>query len=156
MYLIDDKKSAIKEVQRLLGINESGVYDNNTRSMVKRFQTIQNIEVSGTVNYNTFTRLRNEYNKTETKNKVGAILPFYNDFPYKRGDRGPGVSILNTMLSQALEKHAVNIMKPRGEYYSYKTENAVRELRKVFLLEDNGEIDEIFYERLQRQFKMDK
>ena len=42
--------------------------------MVKRFQTIQNIEVSGTVNYNTFTRLRNEYNKTETKKKIAPTI----------------------------------------------------------------------------------
>ena len=38
MYHIDDNISALKEVQRLLNINPTGVFDENTKKAVKKIQ----------------------------------------------------------------------------------------------------------------------
>ena len=38
MYNIDDKVSAIKEIQRLLSLNQTGIYDADTEKSVSEIQ----------------------------------------------------------------------------------------------------------------------
>jgi hypothetical protein len=83
--------------------------------------------------------------------KVNNIIPFKNEFPYKRGDSGYAVEILNAMLASVIDKYELNILRPRGNYYNQRTEKAVYLLRELFLLHQSTEIDEKFYEKLERQ-----
>ena len=151
MYLISNKPEAIRQVQNFLGINESGKYDDKTKEEVIAFQITNNLEPSGTVDYKTFVLLRKKHNNNMLLKKVNNIIPFKNEFPYKRGDSGYAVEILNAMLASVIDKYELNILRPRGNYYNQRTEKAVYLLRELFLLPQSTEIDEKFYEKLERQ-----
>ena len=151
MYLINDKISAVRQIQRYLGINESGIYDNQTRNAVTDYQSKNGINPTGSVDYATFISLRGFHINEQIKKEARQLFPFEADFPYKRGDFGEDVGVINNMLSKAIEKYYLSINKPRGDYYSVRTEKAVVELRKIFLIDNGKEVDEIFYEKLHRQ-----
>ena len=151
MYLISNKPEAVRQVQNFLGINESGKYDDKTKEEVIAFQITNNLEPSGTVDYETFVLLRKKHNNNMLLKKVNNIIPFKNEFPYKRGDSGYAVEILNAMLASVIDKYELNILRPRGNYYNQRTEKAVYLLRELFLLPKSTEIDEKFYEKLERQ-----
>ena len=151
MYFIEDKVGAIKEVQKMLGVNETGTFDDNTRNTVISLQKKNDLSVTGVVDYETFLIILDNYRKRMLIDRVRSSLPFPNGFPYKRGDFNDSIGVLNSMLSLSIDKYCLKLFKPKGNYYSQRTENAVKTLRKIFLLEDKNEIDEEFYEKLQRQ-----
>ena len=60
MYRINDTISAIKEIQRLLGINQTGNYDKATRKAVGNIQQRYSLPVTEVSDYLTFNALVKE------------------------------------------------------------------------------------------------
>lgn len=149
MYHITDKKSAVKEVQRLLFLNQTGIYDENTRETVKKIQEKCGLEVSGIVDFMTFEAIKEDFYRHNTKNTVQTLGALeLNEFPYEFGAHSHDVSILNAMLSNKIDKYSLPLWKPRGAFYSKTTAKAVEAMREIFLLEKGRYIDEIFYDKL--------
>ncbi len=144
MYSIYDKRSAIKVVQRLLSLNESGVYDEKTMGAVKNFQSINELEQTGVVDYITFTRLRAAKVAAEQESKARARISGPT-FPYKAGDRSADMGVINSDLREALLMYTHEDILPRGDYYTSYTASAAKRLREVYMLEEGYHIDEELY-----------
>ena len=61
MYRIEEKIEAIKEVQRLLNLNQTGLFDKKTRDAVLNVQSKYKLAETGIVDYLTFTSIVEEY-----------------------------------------------------------------------------------------------
>ena len=150
MYSLNDKRKAIISLQRLLNISESGIYDKRTRDSVLKLQEKNGYDTTGSVDYKTFksiiTNHHNERERTLGKN----ALPIASVFPYKLYDRSNAVKIINAMICHAIEIYSLELSKPLGDFYSETTAKSVAALQRIMLLEQTGEVDEIFIYRLNK------
>ena len=147
MYDIEDRVAALKEVQRLLSVNQTGVYDNNTRDAVKIIQAAYSYDNKDEVDYTTFTYILQEYLKREAK-KVKTDYLFSPKFPYTESDLDENVRLINEALKIVLKDYAYEGNYPDGKYFGVNTINAVNFLRAIFRLTPMNEIDEEFLNRL--------
>jgi hypothetical protein len=150
MYNIEDKNEAVRELQRLLGIRQTGIFDTGTKQSVIEHQRENNLEITGIADYVTFTSITESYRKRKLVKRVHEALPFTPRFPYTAGSMGDDVELINSLLRGAMEKYSINSPKPKGRYYSDYTADAVRQLRHIFILDNGTHIDEIFYDKLLR------
>ncbi len=148
MYNINDKNSAIKELQRLLRINQTGQYDSNTKSAVKEHQEKNNIAVTGITDYETFESVVNEHILYEMIELNKLNLHELPDFPYKYGDSGTNVGVINSILGEIFEEYTIETKLPRGKYFDKDTENAVTRLQAIFMLSETGQVDDIMFARM--------
>lgn len=147
MYYIDDAVSALKEVQRLLNINPTGIYDDNTTRAVIEVQSLYNLEKKRTVDYDTFNAIVKEHQKLRIKSGNQKYL-FNPVFPYSVGDMGKNVGMINDLISLILDDYVYEGFIPKGEYLNKNTLTAANFLRKIFKMELSDNIDEAFLNRL--------
>lgn len=147
MYHIDNRISALKEVQRLLNINPTGIYDENTRKEVARVQSNYNLEIKKAIEYETFNAILDEYKKRELT-VIDQKYLFNPTFPYVVGDMDGNVELINDAMRLVLEDYIYEDTLPKGKYLSYNTISAANFLRKIFEIEPMEEIDETFVNRL--------
>ena len=160
MYLIDDKKSAIRDLQRFLFVigqkhgipyvSVDGFYGKETEDAVKEFQRLFALEITGTVKKETFDAIYDEYLKV-IKGEDGESLDFSkNAFPLKLGDSGNEVSVLNSFIRE-LSKIYKDLPLPYGDFYSSDTNNAVRLLQGYFRIEKDGEVSINLFNLFKRE-----
>ena len=150
MYSIKNKSSAIKALQRLLFINESGEYDRETKERVSAFQADQELPVTGVVDYSLFVLIRDAYFK-ESEAREQMIYDGMLGFPYKYGASGSEVELLNSNLARALPLYGFyNSRLPRGGFYSADTEGAVMMLRRIYRMSEEPTVDKAFYSRMKK------
>ena len=150
MYQISDKASAIKAIQRLLGLNETGIYDKKLKEAVTLYQRTNSINESGSVNYDTYISLVERDKKNTISSIVKKNLPFLSRFPYSRGDMGNDVLFINTLISEVITKYGFDLNKPRGKYFGDDTDRATKFIGNIILSDTKDEIDELFIYRLMR------
>ena len=160
MYSINDRTSAIKEVQMYLikigygdEIIPSGEFDTYTELAVKSFQKRMEIEESGIVNYQTHTLLKEEYQKSAIKdmiNKSGGPGAY---FPIKLGDFGEHIPPINSAISYILNHFGIHNDVQNGKFFSKESERATLELQKMMQLNSDGIIDQVFYARIMRIYR---
>ena len=109
MYRIENKQSAVKEIQKyLISVNEggeiapTGVYDVDTRAAIEAFQQKMGVSVTGSVNYQTFTLLYKNYVQNSKKEQTNNNYPHI-DFPVRLGDFGENVLHINSLIFYLLE-----------------------------------------------------
>ena len=150
MYHITDIKSAVKAVQRLLLLNETGIYDESTKEAVRKNQEKSGLPATGIVDFATFNAIKNRYREEGIKKRTYSLSPLeLNKFPYEFGMHHHDVSILNAMIANKIDKYSLPLQKPRGSFYTRTTGNAVELLREIFLLNKGRYIDEIFFYKLK-------
>lgn len=147
MYRIDDRTSALKEVQRLLNLNQTGIYDENTKKEVQEIQLTYGLENTDTVTYETFNAILEEYNKRNMRNLESDFL-FNPAFPFKIGDMGENIGFINAAIGLVLNDFVYEDIIPKGNYLSTNTISAANFLRKIFKFDVSDEIDEAFVKRL--------
>ena len=147
MYRIDDTTSAIKEVQRLLGIKESGRYDYSTRDAVSGVQRIYSLPDTGVINYKTFIALVDTYRRRKTSVAEPSFL-FNPVFPIIKGDMGINSGRINDALSIILQSYSYEEAFPRGKYIGDDTMNGVKFLQGIFGMDLKDEIDAGFINRI--------
>lgn len=145
MYQIDDRVSAIKEVQRLLGLNQTGIYDTPTQKRVRVIQENYSLKQNDFVDYETFEVLRQEYRKGLKKHSNYLFAPRY---PYKIGDMDTNVSLIHSALSPVLKDYRYEGLIPSGSFLGESTIEAVNYLRNIFGMSSAPRIDELFIDRL--------
>ena len=147
MYLIDDTVSALKEVQRLLNVNMTGIYDETTRKAVEKIQIDYQLETVDKVNYATFNAILNEYKKREFE--VPDLQYLFNPaFPYMIGEMGDNIGLINDAMRLVLEDYVYEDITPKGKYLGENTITAANFLRKIFKMELSDKIDKAFVQRL--------
>ena len=147
MYRIEDTVSAIKEVQRLLQLNQTGIYDKNTGIAVNNIQRIYSLKEAEEVDYDTFRAIVAEYKKSKSKSSNSNYL-FNPVFPYKLDDMDENVRLINDAMIPVLNDYTYEGRKPNGKYLNFDTIDAANFLRIIFRMNNSEEIDEAFVNRL--------
>ena len=156
MYRINDRQAAIRQVQKyLIAVSDSdislvpsGVFDENTRLSVIEFQKKRGTPATGVVDIATFEHLYIEYRKKTMKDEIKDTVGSFISFPLRPGDMNDGIFHINRTLARLLDYYGVTHRLRASTFYSDETALAVRELRRIYLLEDTDMIDEIFYRRM--------
>ena len=147
MYRIDDTVSALKEVQRLLNVNQTGIYDTSTKKAVEQIQLNYGLKRADVVNYKTFNAILAEYNKREMR-ELNSNYLFNPVFPYTIGDMDDNVGLINDALRLVLSDYVYEDAAPRGNYLNENTITASNFLRKIFKMDLSDQLDELFIKRL--------
>ena len=147
MYRIDDTVSALKEVQRLLNVNQTGIYDTSTKKAVEQIQLNYGLKRADVVNYKTFNAILAEYNKREMS-ELNSNYLFKPVFPYTIGDMDDNVGLINDALRLVLSDYVYEDAAPRGNYLNKNTITASNFLRKIFKMDLSDQLDELFIKRL--------
>ena len=161
MYRLNDKKSAIKEIQKYLSkvspsniiVVPTGIYDDNTKLSVINFQKNTGLSESGVVDYETFTALYREYKKVENENEISNLTYSFLDFPIKPGTHRNEMIHINEMLNNLLLYYGRGRLTRPGPIFSCETEGAVKVMREIYLLDKSSEIDQALSERLVSDHK---
>ena len=161
MYDINDTAYAIREVQRYLFYAAEGderipsspidgIYGNETRTAVSKFQEINGLAITGEVDALTFSLLY--LGSNERKNALSASRGRYNNesFPLTPGSSGADVAHLHVILGELSQYYEIQEI-PTGDFYTRETENAVILMQGIFLYEQTGEVDELLLERLDKE-----
>lgn len=144
MYRIEDKTAYIRLIQRYLGIKENGIFDNQTKEAVKRAQRNEGLVESGVVDRPTFEFLLANYKDRRIEE---ADYPLYS-FPYKNGDRGEDITVLNNFLRKTLRTYTRDHVLPKGDYYNVYTDMAVDFLQRTFGMERRPYVDKKLFARI--------
>lgn len=147
MYRIDNTSAAIKELQRLLRINQTTIYDQATRNAVLRIQNEQGLDQTGVADYQTFTAIVEKYHDYNSQIWNSDYL-FNPKFPYILGDMDDNIGRINDVLSIVLKDYSYEGLLPKGTYYGDDTQNAAEYLRKIFKMQYFDGIDAKFMNRL--------
>ena len=153
MYRINDKSSAIESIQRYLRVvgNQDifvapiGVYDENTRLSVLDFQEKNGLTVSGTVDIFTFDKLFHQYLLISERNNIREKYDSFITFPLLPGQFVDAMIHINRTLSRLLDYYGETHNLRESNFYSQNTADAVKRLRRIYLLEDKNLIDEELY-----------
>ena len=150
MRNIGDKAAYIKEIQRFLSsvlkinIRESGVWDENTKTAVRRFKSENGMTADTVVDYETFSLLYSRY--SEGKDAPARTLV--------KGDRGDEVLRLNMMLRRVAGGYSEAATAAESSYFSELTETSIISLKKIFMMDGDGAADAIFLKRLQKEYEL--
>lgn len=155
MYRINDKAAAIRNIQRFLAkissdraVVPSGVYDEDTRLAVIDFQKRMDIAPSGAVDRGTLDMLYAEYiSKAKTETLARGVGSFIS-FPLREGNMDGAVIHLNKTLSDLLDHYGITHRLRSSSFYSSETAEAVRIMRKIYLLPEDTLVDEELYIRM--------
>lgn len=155
MYFIYDKSAFINNIGRMLGVKTNGRYSDSLKLKVLYIQSSNEFEANGIVDYKTFGLIKKYYNNQKAESFIKSRYPrlYVNDLVF--GGFGEAISELNKALYDALGYFRYYNDKPKGRYYGKETENAVRYLRSVFLLNDGGVDIEFLYRLLLFNLKME-
>lgn len=161
MYLISDKKSAIKEIQKFLFVisqreksipyvTVDGYYNDETRLAVAEFRKLYMHESTGKADKETYDRIYEIYLEAVNEKESSDNGMNSGNFPLKIGDSGSDVAILNAILSE-LSMYYRDLLAPYGDFFSYETENSVKEMQRHFLEKETGVVSEVFLGKLKKE-----
>ena len=159
MYLTNDKKSIIKEIQNFLYtiyqienyipyVSIDGYYGEETRLAILEFQRKNGLIQSGTVEKSTFDLLYREYLKALETKSASMNRATSSNFPLKISDNGIEVLVLNSILLK-LGAYYKELDVTYGDFYSKTTEKAVKEMQKHLLEKEDGMVTELFLSKLK-------
>ena len=159
MYKIYEKNEAIREVQTYLHfisdrngdiprVAIDGVYGEETVVAVKAFQESIGLFADGVVDHKTFESMYGDFNEIETERLRKKYIFSSGSFPIKYGDNGNDVLVINTMLDELKGTYSEITLENNRRYFGHSTENSIRYMQSVFLIEESGIVDEITFDRL--------
>ena len=161
MYLITDKASIIRDVQVYLSyISErlgdpelksefpDGKYGERTASAVRRFQHLNALDPSGTVDSETFYSIKKEYENLSATQREVDMSPVSIRLPVGYGTSHRDIVFINTLLHD-ISVHLFGASDVRKDsYFSKNSEVAVSVLRDVFMLPRENYVDDELLARL--------
>lgn len=158
MYNVNDKSSAIRELQRFLllisqnysipHLSVDGIFSEETRTAVEEFQRQNSLPVTGIAERETFDLAYKKYKEELLR----LAMSTNKDFPLKIGDSGNNVTELNNLINE-LSFYYRDLAKVYGDFYSKDTENSVKLLQQYFLQIPSGTVNALFIERLKNELK---
>ena len=160
MYNITNRSRAVREIKKYLyfvaeyGYPEmpkttiDGIFDKETANSVKGFQKAVGISETGIVDLITFNHLYSAYKRIVDDKMTRDYVITDNGFPIMPGDINEDVRVVHTLISELGRIFTELQSVGNSNYYSKRTENAVHQLRKIFMLNDEPFIDKILFERM--------
>ena len=147
MYQIENTPAAIKELQRLLRINQTSRYDRQTQNAVRDIQSRYGLTQTGIADYDTFNYRLDEFHRYETEIWNSEYL-FNPKFPYVKGDIGINVERINNALAIISKNFFYEGLIPRGNFLSNESITAAKFLSEKFNYNISEEIDEALMNRI--------
>ena len=158
MYPLNDKKSAIRDVQQFLFVigqtgdiphlSVDGVYSEETTEAVKSFQALHSLKVTGKVERDTFDAIYKEYLRALVSNSGSEFDKSI--FPMKLGESNNGVAVLNGFIRE-LSSFYPDLPITYGNFYSNETVRAVKLIQRYLRIEETGEATHGLYERIKEE-----
>ena len=147
MYHVEDTISAIKELQRLLYLNQTGFFDQETKEAVIDIQNSYGLKNTGVADYETFSAILKEFHRKQNAYYDSDFL-FAPQFPYQVGDFDENIKLINDALIPILKDYVYEGPIPRGKYFGNDTLNAIHFLQEIFGDRKNDKITAEFVNRL--------
>ena len=158
MYFIDDKKRYVRDIQKYINIisrmkktiprvSIDGIYGRETKNSIFIFQQNNNINPTGVLDKATFDVLFREYAALLELELASKYVLTSRAFPISLGMQGEDILMLNLILEELSNTYDITVADKTG-YFNKTTESAIKDLQKIFGLEENGIVDAIFYDRL--------
>ena len=143
MYFISDKTAAVRALQKMLGVPETGRID---RGMAEKIEKITGSPFTGVVSYTDFPVIKKAYRKRKAarlvRDALGIDASGSNGGRYTRDE----MEKINQLLAKCIKENRLEAYPPRGRFYTSLTATAVREVRKMLMLPEGDEIDvELLY-----------
>lgn len=167
MRNITNESENIAELQRYLReiyhadssvplVNPDGIYGDETRESVRRFQTDNGISPTGRVDLHTWNEIYRAYLKANEKNsRPSGIYPFseYGDgYEITEGENSDTVAIIQLML-KLLSAFYDDIEGTEKEgVYNEKTANDIKAFQKRNQMTPTGNIDKMTWNALAREY----
>lgn len=149
MYLISDKRKRINSIKKMLGLRQNGKYDEEIAKALSDYGA-----KTERIDYPTYKKILSEYKEKQKKEYLLNNAPFFAQNPFSFGDSGSSIIILNAYLYDLIKYYRLFWLRsPLGSVYSKRTEDAVGELRDIFLLNKEGGCDTEFLYRLFKEHK---
>ncbi len=166
-YNLEEQRNAILEIQRILRrldyidsdlarIRLTGNYDTETREAVREFQQKYDLPVTGVVDSTTWQVLQavDEAQKDATQlARAIYILPKNEDYTIYPGLKDNVIYVIQHLLNTISQEYDEIRDIPFNGIYDEATENAIKELQRINLLEANGIIDPITFNRLASEYE---
>lgn len=165
MYYTDDRKSAIEEIQKFLlviyengnrdikRVSVDGIYGEETKDAVRKYQQLLGMEESGVVDKKTFDSLYMEYKEITDDLLLEEILIGEGLFPLTLGMQGDDVLLLNLYLIELSKNYKDLERVDKSTYFSGRTERSVRGLQRIFNEKETGEVDKKLFNRILLELK---
>ena len=164
MYDINDTAAAIREIQKFLFtlhfyteelpfITIDGVYDPATRSAVAIYQQLKGLPSNGVVDDATFTQLYEDYRMATMALADNAFIPPNTPLPVSVGSAGAGIRNLQNLLNALLVRYNTATRTDVSGTFSYATEKAVNEIRRIYDLPQDGTVTNELFKKMQRDYE---
>ena len=162
-YNIKDKGEAVREIKKYLYLISENLYssiprttidsfyDIETREAVSEFQRIKELEVTGQVDYETFTLLFEDYSALVLDIEREDYVLTKEDFPFEMGDFSEDVKIINLIICELAKTYTEIPFVVADRFYSKETESAVAYLRALFLMDGEAIVDKELYNRMRAE-----
>lgn len=142
------------------GINRipiDGIYGEDTKEAVIRFQTDENLEADGTVDFITWNRLIEKYEASlEQNSSVIGISPFFDtqsDYEISEGDSNTLVNILDVILEELSTEYTfIEGSLEMNGIYDNKKSDIISTYQKINLLPVTGTVNRSTWNRLAGDF----
>ncbi len=162
MYSDEQRRSHIYDLQRFLRRIEQeqgypqplapdGIFGPETEAGVKDFQRRNGIPITGTVNYDTWTRIFGQYLALTPWDTMPAAVLFFPtgmDVKLTPGSKGIPVLALQMLLNTPIKHYANLAPIPLTGEYDAATANAVRKAQRSFQLPETGVTDRVTWDAL--------
>ena len=162
-----DKEMATMQVQRMLRDIElldnelsrvplSGIYENETREAVREFQSKYGLEVTGVVDFDTWSALSTLHEQTRLERRGVRrvqLVPSDGDFVILPNEKNDLVYVIQYMLLTISPNHGDLAEQKFTGVYDESTVEAIRSFQRKNLLEDNGIIDGVTLEALFDEYE---
>ena len=163
-YRIDNETEPVREIQtyllevahtddRIPKVTIDGHYGDTTRDAVKTFQTIEGIDETGIVDFETWVLLHRRHSEAQTARKEASAFPFASDFDLHLGDTGIAVIVLQALLAEFASIYP-NVVRPAitGQF-GLTTADAVRSIQRNYGLRADGTVSVGLWNRMTRDYQ---
>lgn len=133
----------------------NGIYDQTTADAVRVFQNFYSLTPSGTVNRETWDKLKEVYRNTVSSLPAefyGNSAKLYPGYFLSEGMRGQDVTDLQTYLSFIADYYNDIPKIPVTGYFGTATRRAVAEFQRLFGLEPNGAVGAVTWNEIAKQY----
>ncbi len=164
---LKENENSILEIQKILRridffendispIRLNGVYNEETRQGVKRFQGKYGLPETGIVDFSTWQLLQavgKALSEATALARAVYILPRDEEYIISPGLQDDVVYVVQHLINVISQEYdSINPVKFTGIYDS-ETENAIREFQRINLLESNGILDAVTFNRLADEYE---
>ncbi len=166
-YNLENEENAILNIQRILReldffennvarVKPSGIYDDDTRSLVRSFQEKYGLEATGALDKATWDLLISidkARRDATTLARAVHIFPMFEEYEIVPGDRDNIVFVIQHMLNEIRNDHDdISEIALTGTY-DLPTQNAIKTLQRKNLMDENAVINALTFNMLADEYE---